>query len=500
MTELEKAQRRIAQLEEQLAKAQAQLAWFRRNFFGGGKSERQDVLQMTLALEEVIDQAKKDLEKETITYERQKTKEKPRRTMPEERFAGVPVSEEVTIIPPEVQANPQLYKQIGQEERFEIDIEEPKVFKRKFILPKFIPISDPSCPPIMAEGPRRVIEGSYASAGLIAYVTVAKYLDHLPLYRQEKMFSRYQAHIPRQRFCDWIESASDLLQVIYWKIKEGLISGGYIQMDETPIRFIDPDNKKGKTTKGHFWFMTRPGAGVFVHWDPSRSKAVANTQLEGFNGVLQTDGYAGYNDFKETNRKKEKDQKPDVIRVACLAHCRRKFTDAIKEDPTRIRFVLRLIGHLYHMEKQWDEAGLTEPAQRAHLRQRDFEWPLRLLKRTVLYLREKSRPTSGLGEACQYLLGQWEDLVKICRFGHVKLDNNVVENAIRPSAIGKRNWLFIGSPEAGQRSAIMYTLILSAQRFGIDPLQYLKDLLLKLPAMTSKSDFTPLLPQNWKPA
>lgn len=497
MTELEKAQHRIAQLEEQLAKAEAQLAWFRRNYFGGGKSERQDVMQMTLALEEVIDQAKKDLEKETITYERKKAEGKKKRTLPEERFAGVPVKEEVTILPPEVEANPHLYRQIGQEERFEIDIEEPKVFKRKFILPKFVPLQDPTCPPIMAEGPRRVIEGSYASAGLIAYVTVAKYLDHLPLYRQEKMFSRYQAHIPRQRFCDWIEKASDLLQVIYWKIKEGLVSGGYIQMDETPIRFIDPDNKKGKTTKGYFWFMTHPGEAVFVHWDPSRSKTVAKQLLDGFEGVLQTDAYAGYNDYIKP---KKKDHPPPIIRVACLAHCRRNFTDAIQEDPVRIGFVLRLIGHLYHMEKQWDENGYTDPAQRAHLRQRDFDMTLSLLKRTLIHLRENDRPKSGLGKACDYMLGQWNDLVKICQYGHVKLDNNVVENAIRPSAIGKRNWLFIGSPEAGQRSAIMYTLILSAKRFGLDPLHYIKDLLLKLPAMSNHSDFTPLLPQNWQPA
>lgn len=492
MTELEQANRRIAQLEEQLAKVMLQLEWFKKRFLGTGKSERQDALQLQLQLEELKQATEASLEQEKISYERRKSRNQAQRQLPEERFGTVPERETVEIIPDEVKAAPEEYRRIGEEETFEIDIDPPKLFKRRIVRPKFVRMLQPDQAPLVARAPKRVIDGSYASPGLIAWVVVAKYVDHLPLYRQEKMFSRYQVSIPRQRMCDWVGKAAELLEVVYWRIKEGLISGGYLQADETPIQFNDPDQKKGKTSKGFFWFLSKPEACVFVHWDQSRSKQVANDLLKGFNGILQTDGYEGYHDFKSGNKK--------VDRVACLAHCRRKFSDALGADPVRARFILRLIGHLYNLEEKWDQQDITDPIQRAHLRKRDFATILSLLKRSLVRILERVRPTSKLGEACQYMLGQWDDLVKVLKYGQVKLDNNLVENVIRPSAVGKKNWLFIGAPDAGKRSAIMYTLILSCYRFGIDPCHYLRDVLSRLPTMTNQSDLTPLLPSHWKPA
>lgn len=493
MTELEQAKHRIVQLEEQLAKVMLQLEWFKKRFLGTGKSERQDAMQLQLQLEELKQTTEATLQEEKISYERRKARRKDPRVLPAERFGNVPERETIEIIPEEVKADPESFKRIGEEETFEIDIDPPKLFKRRIVRPKFVRLFEPQAAPLVAAAPRRVIDGSYASAGLIAWVVVSKYVDHLPLYRQEKMLSRYQVSIPRQRMCDWIGKAAELLEVIYWRIREGLVSGGYLQADETPVQFVDPDQKKGKTSKGHFWFLSRPEDCVFVHWDQSRGKLVANELLKGFSGVLQTDGYGGYNDFKSGNSK--------VERVACLAHCRRKFAEALGAEPVRARFVLRLIGHLYHLENSWDEAGFTDAAQRAHLRKRDFPGILSLLKRSLVRILEgKTRPTSKLGQACQYMLGQWDDWVKVLDHGQVQLDNNLVENAIRPSAVGKKNWLFVGAPDAGQRSAVMYTLILSCQRFGIDPLQYLRDVLTKLPRMTNQSDLTPFLPNHWKPA
>ncbi|MGC9452656.1 MAG: IS66 family transposase [Oceanipulchritudo sp.] len=488
MSELQAANERIAFLEEKVAKLEALIEWFKKHSFGTGKSERQDALQLQLQLKE-LEAAKEDLvQKQRITYERDKPKPRP---IPAERFKNLPVKETVVVEPVEVQADPDLYERIGEETTFEVDITPPKLFKREIVRPKYRHKIDKSHPPVIAPAPKRPIEGSYASAGLIAWILLSKFRDHLPLYRQEGMLRRWNGPIPRQTMCDWVAAAAFLLEVIYWKIKEGLLGGDYLQADETPIQFIDPDLKKGKAQIGHFWLMGQPEGPVFIEWHQGRGQEHAEELLKGFKGILQTDGYAGYNPVHGENR--------PVTRVACFAHCRRKFAEALKPYPVQASFMLRLIGNLYHLDNEWERDGITDPAQRAHLRKRDFQLTLRLLKKAALKLRERHRPTSEMGKACSYLLGQWDALVRICDYGQVRLDNNLIENAVRPTKLGAKNWLFIGAPHAGKRSAIIYTLLLSCQRCGIDAHAYIKDLLTRLPHMSNQDDYTHLLPQNWKP-
>ena len=172
-----------------------------------------------------------------------------------------------------------------------------------------------------------------------------------------------------------------------------------------------------------------------------------------------------------------------------------------KEAPQAVQFVLRLIGNLYQMERRWDENGWTDPKWRAALRRRDFTTVLSLLKKVVLKLRQRSSPKLYLGKACGYLLGQWEALIPQIQHGQVKLDNNLIENAVRPSAIGKKNYLFIGSPDAGKRSAIIYSIIVSCERHGIDPLSYMRDVLGQMPKLGKNcKQVDHLIPSNWSPA
>ena len=170
----------------------------------------------------------------------------------------------------------------------------------------------------------------------------------------------------------------------------------------------------------------------------------------------------------------------------------------MKDAPRPVELVLKLIGQLYRLEAQWDveEVGL----QRAERRQERFARPLRWLRRIVLGLRSRHLPSSNFGKACHYLLANWDALVAHQRYAFTRLDNNLVENAIRPSAIGKKNWLFIGHPDAGQRSAIIYSIVVSCQRHRKDPLAYLRDVLKRLPAMTNQEDLTPLTPAAWQPS
>jgi len=182
---------------------------------------------------------------------------------------------------------------------------------------------------------------------------------------------------------------------------------------------------------------------------------------------------------------------------------RRKFVDAQAENPKATRVALKLIAHLYRKEREWDQTEAGRPrdhVERARLRQKHFARTLRWLHALARTQRERCRPRSLLGEACGYVLSQWAPLSRHVDHGQTRLDNNLVENAIRPSAVGKKNWLFIGHPDAGQRTAILYSVIVSCQRHGIEPLAYLRDVLARLPAMTNRDDLEALTPGRWLPA
>jgi transposase len=229
---------------------------------------------------------------------------------------------------------------------------------------------------------------------------------------------------------------------------------------------------------------------VVFAWRESRRHDELTSLLTGFKGVLQSDAYGAYASHE---RKHE-----GVVRVGCWAHARRYFHEALENHRRPAELILRLIGQLYRLEAEWDEAKVG--AQRAALRQAHFARPLRWLRRLAEGLNRRALPKSELGKACAYLLNHWDVLVAHQQHSITRLDNNLVENAIRPSAIGKKNWLFIGHPDAGQRSAIIYSLVVSCQRHGKDPLAYLRDVLRRLPSMTNQDDLTPLTPAGWQPS
>jgi hypothetical protein len=259
----------------------------------------------------------------------------------------------------------------------------------------------------------------------------------------------------------------------------------------TPVKCNDPDEKRGGTTQGYMWVMSRPGDDVVFDWRLSRRHGeLTHLLTEDYRGILQSDGYEAYASYAET--------RPAVIWVTCWAHARRKYFEAQAESPQAVRVALKLIARLYRLERQWDERGVT-PGERVALRRTHFARPLKWLHALALQLRERMRPQSLLGKASSYLLGHWGPLTAHLDYGQTKLDTNLVENAIRPSVIGRKNWLFIGHPDAGQRSAIIYSIVVSCQRHGKDPLAYLRDVLTRLPQLTNQDDLEPLLPINWQP-
>jgi transposase len=479
----------IEAFKQEIGVLKTQIDWLRQKLFGGGQSESMDRAQMLLKLDSLEKLAASMGAPKQITYERQPPKARP---LPAETFANLPIKETIEVIPPEVQAEPDKYERIGEERTFEVDITQPQLFKREIVRPKYRLKADRSQPPVLARAPARPVAGGYASAGLLAWVALSKYVDHAPLHRLEQMSARWGARLSRQSMCDWIELTAYWLEPIYRRMLARLRAGGYLQADETPLRCHDPDEKRGTTTQGWLWVISRPGDDVVFDWRLSRRHGELSTLLKDYRGILQSDGYQAYRNYTELH--------PEVTWVGCWAHARRYFFEAQAESPQTVRVVLKLIARLYRREREWDQAGITEPAARAQKRKEGFARSLKWLNQLARAVREDVRPQSLLGKACDYLLGHWEPLTAHLNHGQTRIDNNLIENAIRPSAIGKKNWLFIGHPDAGQRSAIIYSIVVSCQRHGHDPLAYLRDVLTRLPGMTNQDDLDALLPVNWRPA
>jgi transposase len=486
------AEQKIAEhplLVQRIAALEAQLAWFKKQVFGGAKSEKLVPAQRQLPLVGVDEARTAVVERtEKIAYERTTTRT-PRPT-PAETFAHIPVTETVEVVPEPVRKQPELYERIGEERTFEIDLVPARLIKREIVRPKFRHRLDRNRAPLLAAAPERVVPGGYASAGLIASILIGKYVDHLPLYRQEQMSARWGAKLSRRSMCDWVEAGAMWLEPLYRHMHRALMCGDYIQADETPVRCNDPDQERGKTLQCYLWVISRPGGDVVFSFRETRCHDELPSLLGSFRGVLQSDQYGAYASHE---------RKTDgIVRVGCWAHARRRFHEAIDERPKAANLMLRIIGRLYRAEREWDEAGVGET--RAELRRKHFARPLRWLRYLAMGLSKQSLPQSQLGKACAYLLNHWEVLVAHRDHAFTRLDNNLVENAIRPSAIGKKNWLFIGHPAAGQRSAIIYSLVVSCQRHGKDPFAYLRDVLRRLPSMTNQDDLTPLTPAAWQPS
>ncbi len=401
----------------------------------------------------------------------------------------LPVVEEV-IEPEPVKAQPEAWRCIGQEVSEQLDYEPARFLRRRTIRKKYVHRTEVDHAPVIAALPERLQDRSLPGPGLIAQILVGKYCDHLPLYRQEQIFlSRHQVHLPRQTLARWVALAADWLKPIYETIRTGVLAGGYVQVDETPVDYLEPGY--GRARQGYLWTGHRPGGDVFYRWETSRAAACLDHIIPvDFSGTLQCDGYAAYRSFANG--------RGDTIELAgCWAHVRRKFYEALEQSPRTAGWIVRQIQHLYRVEANL-RAHKAGPQLRAAVRAHESHPIVARLKRVLIQLKTSGRhlPQSSLGTAMDYTLGQWRTLEVFLNDGRVEIDNNLVENAIRPTAIGKKNWLFIGQAEAGERSAIIYTVIESCRRRGLNPYAYLREVLTRLPRMTNKQ-IPEVTPDAW---
>ena len=401
----------------------------------------------------------------------------------------LPVIEEV-IVPEPVKDCPQAWRQIGEEVTERLDYEPARFLRHRTVRPKYVKRNDGDGVPVVAPLPPSLLERSIVTPGLLAQILVSKYCDHVPLYRQESIYwSRDRVWLPRQTMAMWVGMAAHWLRLIYEEIGQGVLSGGYVQVDETPIRYLSPGH--GKTKLGYLWTCHRPGVDTIFSWHTSRAASCLEEIIPAkFDGHIQCDGYTGYDAFARS--------RPDKIRLAgCWAHVRRRFFDSKDQAPREAGLVIHLLQSLYRTEEKLRQtrAGPTVRALTRGLASRPI---IERLHQALLLWKTKRRflPRSNMGKAIDYAFGQWSSLLLYLDEGCLEIDNNLVENAIRPTAIGKKNWLFIGEAKAGERGAIIYTIIESCRRRSINPYEYLRDVFTRLPNSTNWQ-IKDLTPEAW---
>ena len=381
----------------------------------------------------------------------------------------------------------QPFKRIGEEVSEQLDCVPAQFFVLRHIRGKY---ACACCQTIQAVPmPAQMIDKGIPAPGLLAQVVVAKHDDHLPLYRQTEIYARSGVHIARSSMAQWIGICGVRLSPLAAALKDFILSHGVIHADKTPVSLLAPG--KGKTKRAFVWVYrtTNFVAQRAVLFDFSLSRGGENPRrmLHGFGGTLVSDDYSGYHAL----------HRQGVTAALCMAHARRKLFEAHALNGSEIAAqAVTLIAKLYEIER---EARELQPEARRLLRQQHSRPVVEALHRWLTEQRQKLANADATAKAIDYSLSNWRALTRHLDDGNVPIDNNAAENAVRPLCVGRKNWLFVGSQQAGERAAVVMSLIESAKLNGHDPWAYLKDVFERLPTLKHR-DLAQLLPHNWPPA
>jgi len=499
--ELVQRQQELARQEQLLAEARAYIAELKRQLFGPtadklSPEQEEQLRQLTGDLREQSQRAA-PLSQEVLEPERPpKDKEKLQREARRRVRHPLPVQLEVqqVVLEPEDKVCGNCHQEgrrIGQETTTEYEYIPAKLICKETVRPKYA--HDCSCGPegiTIAPLPPRLVPQSKLGLGLAVDLLLCRVDDHIAYYTLERIFrERHGAVIPRQQMVQWVEKIAFLLLAIYHGIWEELLATGYLQVDETPVKVLDPE-VKGKAATGYLWFYSYPQGDVFLEFCGGRGREGPEKRLADFQGTIQTDAYAVYDSLRK--------QRPAVLkRLGCLAHIRRRWYKAAEESCAEAIWFIGQIRQLYLIE---DETRDLSHLERKAVRRQKAPVLWRAMKRRALELQANPRllPQSNLGKAVHYFLNEYTAVVGYLRDGRFEVDNNLVENDVRPSVVGRKRWLFIGHPQAGWRSAVIYTIIQSCRRRGINPQEYLTDVLGRLPSMKNH-EIKDVLPSRWRP-
>jgi len=474
----------VKDFETKLLSLQQQVQQYARMIFGS-RSERFipiDKSQMSIELEGTESPFPQPLT-ETISYTRKKTdtEQKPGHSRLE---LSPDLPREVKIIEPEQDVTG--WKKIGEEVSECLARRKGTWYVKRTIRYKYANPSGEGV--VIGPMPLMPIHKGNADASVLSFILTNKFTNHLPWYRQVQMFKREGITIAESTMVGWFKAACKLLEPLYDLHKARFLLSTYIQADETPIK-VQSHDVPGATHKGYFWAYFDPVTKTVVfEYRPGRGQVGPMEFLKDFHGSLQTDGYAGYDVFGRDK---------DIILLSCFAHARRKFDEAKGNDKERSEEMLKMIQKLYLIEQKAKTLGHDFDAIR-DLRQKDS---LPILIEIEAWLKKnlvETLPKSSIGGAIAYTLTLWPRLIRYIEDGRYQIDNNLIENSIRPIAIGRKNYLFAGSHEAAQWAAMIYSFMGTCKQLQIDPSVWLEDVIERLPYFKRNDDLSVLLPDNWK--
>jgi transposase len=487
-------QQAIQQRDEIIAEKNSIIEELKRQLFGsrGEKLTPEEEAQLA----EAVDALQEELEgpladsQQCLEEEVPESKDKPKRRggrhpLPEH------LEEQTQVLEPAQRNCPccqRPYRKIRDEVSVKMDYVPAKLIKQRTVRPQYAP--DCGCAQAqmsIAALPTEILPGSQLGLGLAVFILLSKYDDHLALYTLERIFrERHGVVITRQQMVRWIEHLAGLLRLLVDRMWEPMKAGGYLQIDETPVKVLDPE-VKGKAPRGYLWFYGVPRGDVVLEFSMTRGQDPPKKRLQGFVGVFQSDDFSSYGCVVR-----------DIAgarRIGCNAHARRYFYNALLEGDRQALWFLQEYRKLYRIEAKSRALSLEE---RHALRQQSAPEIFAGMKLRAEELKPTFLPKSSMGKAVNYFLNDYEPLQAYLAEGHLEIDNNLIENPIRGPAVGRKRWLFLGHPDAGWRSAVIYSLLISCRRRGINPQQYLTDVLRRLPGLTNQQ-LDPLLPANWKP-
>ncbi len=376
-------------------------------------------------------------------------------------------------------------KKMGEEITEVLEWEPGELFVKKYVRPKY---AKPDKEGVwIGELPSRPLEKAMAGPGLLSQIVIDKYVDHLPLHRQMQRFERNGVKLSYSTLTDWISSTCKLIEPLYEALKKEVLKSNYLHADETPIKVMNKE-KSGETHRGYYWvYQSSIDKIVFFDYREGRGREGPMEILENFRGYLQSDGYSVYEGFKN---------KEGITLLNCMAHARRMFNEALDNDESRAAYAMVEIGKLYAIERSCKEQNLSFDEIK-NIRQEKSVPILDSLGKWIKEQYMQTTPKSPIGKALAYSIERWEKLSLYTQEGMLNIDNNPVENSIRPVALGRKNYLFAGSHEAARRSGMLYSLLGTCKMHCIEPYAWLKDVLGKI-ADHPINQIQELLPHRYK--
>ena len=496
----------IKEKDDKIRQLTDQMAWYRRKLWKASSEKYipQDPNQRRIDFDglDILPQEKgviKEAEKEIISYERKKPekKKKPvRLALPDH------LRRETEVIEPKgIDEN---WVRIGQEVTEILEHKPGELFVRQIIRPKYALKNHLQKQQEQSEGvgaekreavriaslPLLPLPRSNAGASLLADLLLSKYMYHIPFHRKIAIFKQAGVSVPASTVNGWFSGSSDLLRALYYRLREIVLATDYIQVDESTIPVID--NQKKRTVKAYLWVVRSVMENlVFFHYDKgSRAQKVVIDLLKNYTGAVQTDGYEAYSIYEK---------KKGVLLLGCWAHARRKFSDSIAEDKAGAEYALEQIGLLYKVESMASDQQLDYQG-RADLRQRLAYPILCAFEKWIVSYYHKTMPKGRMNRALSYTYSLFHRLSRYHLDGRFELDNNLIENSLRPLSMGRRNYLFCGNHDAAENAAIMYSLLGCCKASDVNPAEWLTDVLNRIPEYNNNYnlDLADLLPYNWK--